>query len=272
MRYEDERYVRLYTRNTGTWVSLGWEGRFVLMSLLRQVDRAGVLDVVAGEEVATIAALIFAPEAVVRPGLDSLILRGVVVLGGDQLRMPKFMEAQESRTSDRERQRKSRELASLGHTPSHAVTVGHTPSRLSPLAVPSLAVPSRTKPKKQVKTFAGVDIRVDIVFEHWRKLVSPKAFLDQKRFDLVLARLCEGRTPEDLTRAIDGYLASPFHQGANDNGKKHLGLELIMRDASKVEAGWRYLEAPSAAKPAFGLVPRDAPVVYVAGESKMVMP
>ncbi len=143
MRYEDERYVRLYTRDTATWIAIGFEGRHVLMSLLRKVDRAGVLEVLEGEEVEMIAQMIMAPVEIVEKGFNKLIERRVVELSGGQLRWPKFLEAQECRTSDRERQRKSRELAALGHTASHGVTAGHS---LSLLAVPSRAVPSRAVP------------------------------------------------------------------------------------------------------------------------------
>lgn len=177
MRWEDERYVRLYTRNTATWVALGWEGRFVLMSLLRQVDRAGLLDLEPGEEAKSVADLIQAPLEVVTIGLTRMLDRGVVVieesdLGSDprsdlagrrsdlagrrsaedpiairsrssKLVWPNFILAQETPTSDRERKRKSRELASIGHGLSREVTPGHAPSHL---VTPSRAVLSRAVP------------------------------------------------------------------------------------------------------------------------------
>lgn len=145
MRYEDERYVRLYTRDTATWIAIGFEGRHILMSLLRKVDRAGVLDVLKGEEVEILSALIMAPLEVVKVGLERMVARGVVVIADGQIRLPRFLEAQECRTSDKERQRKSRELAAVGHTPSHAVTASHTPSHS---VTPSCAVPSHAVPKE----------------------------------------------------------------------------------------------------------------------------
>ena len=43
MNFEDEDYVRLYTRDTVTWELLGWEGHCVLTLMLRgKFDRAGV--------------------------------------------------------------------------------------------------------------------------------------------------------------------------------------------------------------------------------------
>jgi hypothetical protein len=48
MNFEDERFVKIYPRNTTNWKLLGWEGRCVLMMLLREVDRAGCLDLEGG--------------------------------------------------------------------------------------------------------------------------------------------------------------------------------------------------------------------------------
>ena len=35
MNFDDERFVKIYPRNTTNWKLLGWEGRCVLMMLLR---------------------------------------------------------------------------------------------------------------------------------------------------------------------------------------------------------------------------------------------
>lgn len=43
MRWEDERYVKLYTRDTVTWLSLSFDAQSVLMMLLRKADGAGLV-------------------------------------------------------------------------------------------------------------------------------------------------------------------------------------------------------------------------------------
>lgn len=156
MRWEDERYVRLYTRNTPSWRRLGWQGRYVLMALLREVDRAGVLDL--GEEdpqeqLETLAGALEMPVEVAAVGLGALRRRGTVELRGSKLVLPNFLEAQEVRQSDAARQRahreRARDLARAGllsppegppalsqnvtdcHTLSHAVTPS-LPSRAEP--------------------------------------------------------------------------------------------------------------------------------------------
>ena len=56
MRWEDERYVRLYTRDTATWKLLPWQAKCLLPLLLRKMDRAGTAEVgePAGEGIAAL--------------------------------------------------------------------------------------------------------------------------------------------------------------------------------------------------------------------------
>lgn len=44
MRWEDERYVRVYTRDTVDWQGLSFDAQALFLLLLRKVDRAGLLD------------------------------------------------------------------------------------------------------------------------------------------------------------------------------------------------------------------------------------
>jgi len=173
MRWEDERYVRLYTRDTTTWKKLPWQSRCVLALLLRKLDRAGVveLDGDGAEDIAVITEL---PLEVVEAGMPKLLEKGVFVMTKSRIVMPNFMAAQEASQSDRARKRKEREQAraralsdttvtdrdvpsqdvtqesqdvTKSHAESQGVTIGHTTSQsVTPsLAVPSLAVPSRAE-------------------------------------------------------------------------------------------------------------------------------
>ena len=181
MDFANERYVRVYTRDTATWKLLPWQGRALLPLILRKLDRAGVADLGEAETPAeAVAALVDLPEEVCAVGLPALLKRGVLVLQGGRLWAPKFVEAQECASTPAQRQRESRgrarELGALeGHAPpipplleaapqppvtirdevvtkrddlSRAVTDGHATSQVvTPcLAVPSLAVPSLSSP------------------------------------------------------------------------------------------------------------------------------
>lgn len=44
MNWSDERYVRLFTRDTVTWLRWSFETRAIFCLMLRKVDRSGVLE------------------------------------------------------------------------------------------------------------------------------------------------------------------------------------------------------------------------------------
>ena len=152
MDWHDERYVRLYTRDTVNWKLMGWQARCLMPLLLRKADRAGCVDI--GEDGAEgIAALVDIPVEVAEVGLRNLLARGAVVIKDGTLCFPKYMDAQEAKHSDRARQEESRgrkrdallrkrdELShgvTSGHTDEQSVTSGHA---ASPDVTPSRAVP-----------------------------------------------------------------------------------------------------------------------------------
>ncbi|HEY6056259.1 MAG TPA: hypothetical protein VIU86_20175, partial [Gaiellaceae bacterium] len=155
-------YVRIYTRDTKTWLKLGFEGQTVLLFLTRKLDRSGVLDGIEdpAEDVALITGV---PIEIVRIGLARLLERGVFELKGTRLIAPNFIEAQSCAKSDRLRQQELRErrrsetLGTAEAEPERAtepapvtkrdepsrdvttVTARHEPSQL---VTPILSVPS----------------------------------------------------------------------------------------------------------------------------------
>lgn len=162
MRWEDERYVKLYTRTTLTTRRLGWEGRAVLWELFRKVDRAGITEIGEEDPVEALSALTELPLevcAVAWPRLSGGAEPVVTIATVTQrdrvsraLFIPNFLPAQEAKQTDRARKEKQRELArahlivplrdqsSQGVTNSHERSHGVTPS----LAVPRLDEEERT--------------------------------------------------------------------------------------------------------------------------------
>lgn len=127
MDWSNERYVRVYTRDTTTWKLLDWRARTVLLHLFRKVDRAGVLDV--GEDgLFGLAAVLELPMEVVEPGIEQLARsRGqsapTVARTATAFVLPRFLEAQEAAMSDSQRKRESRSRRrDLALKPSHGVT------------------------------------------------------------------------------------------------------------------------------------------------------
>lgn len=110
MRWEEERYVRVYTRDTPDWIALPWQARATFYELLRKVDRAGIVPMGRSGE-RGLAALLMLPFDVVSTGLAALLEDGCLVRSGTDLVVRRYIEAQEARQSDRARQRDSRERA-----------------------------------------------------------------------------------------------------------------------------------------------------------------
>lgn len=74
------------------------------------------------------------------------------------------------------------------------------------------------------------------IFEYWKAATNhPRAKLDDKRRRAIAGRLKDGYSIADLKRAIDGCIASPWHQGQNGNRRVYDDIELICRNASKVD-------------------------------------
>lgn len=142
MEWSDERYVRLYTRDTPDWVALGWEAQALLMLLMRKMDRAGVLHLGKSQEHG-LAAMLHMPAEVVTRALARLLDDGCFERVGNSLVMRNFLPAQEARQSDRHRQAESRasrravsrnaESLNTCHTVSNNDQYGHSvPSRTVP--------------------------------------------------------------------------------------------------------------------------------------------
>lgn len=109
MDFANERYVRLYVRETTTWRLLPWESQALLPHVLRIVDRAGVLDLAGISPAEALQAhLPKWPSCAVEIGVDGLIARGILEHHGNALVWPKFLDGQEAPQSDVHRQRESR--------------------------------------------------------------------------------------------------------------------------------------------------------------------
>ena len=152
MRWEDERYVRLYTRDTPDWLMLSFEAQGLLALIMRKLDRVGFLELGRhGKKAAAIAIGHVHRWDTIGPALEELLADGCLAIQDGKLFMGNFMEAQEARQSDRQRQAESRararDMAKVSNVTirddvSQNVTKSHTLSQPVTLAVPYLAVPS----------------------------------------------------------------------------------------------------------------------------------
>jgi uncharacterized phage protein (TIGR02220 family) len=110
--WANERYVRVYTRDTVSWKLCDWRAHTVLLHLFRKVDRAGVLDV-GDDGLVGLAAVLELPLEIVEPGIEQLTKsKGgrapTVTFTGSAYAIPNFIEAQETPQSNPQRTRESR--------------------------------------------------------------------------------------------------------------------------------------------------------------------
>ncbi len=108
MRWEDERYVRIYTRNTPDWAALPWESRATFYELCRHVDRSGYI-ALGKSGIRGLAAILLMPLPVVEAGIAGLLDDGCIKRVDGGLLVDHFLEAQETPQSDKLRKRIQRE-------------------------------------------------------------------------------------------------------------------------------------------------------------------
>jgi hypothetical protein len=110
LRFEDERYVRVYSRDTPNWVLAPWQARAVLPLVMRKLDRAGTIDL-SDDGMTGLAALVSMPLEVVETGMAWWVARATFELHGGVLVMPRFLDGQETAASDKLRAQAHRERA-----------------------------------------------------------------------------------------------------------------------------------------------------------------
>ena len=110
MNWQDEQFVKVYTRDTGEWTLLSWDAQALLLQILRKVDRSGVLQLGKHGTRVLPAALGHREQADrIAAALQELQVDGCVILRPDCLVVPNFIAAQTSRQSDKARQQSARD-------------------------------------------------------------------------------------------------------------------------------------------------------------------
>ena len=80
------------------------------------------------------------------------------------------------------------------------------------------------------------DGTVQDIFSHWQTTTNHlRSKLDAKRTKRIKAALKLGYSVDDLKLAIDGNHRSDWHQGKNDRSQVYDSIDLIFRDADKID-------------------------------------
>jgi DNA-binding MarR family transcriptional regulator len=105
------------------------------------------------------------------------------------------------------------------------------PSNIREVCKTSPSSVSKPKPSKEQKLPA----EALEIFQYWKKVMDhPRAKLDDKRKRRIMQAL-KSYSAEDLKEAINGCAKTPFNMGQNDSNQKYNDLELILRDAKRIE-------------------------------------
>jgi len=100
----------------------------------------------------------------------------------------------------------------------------------------SLFTESEVKPTVERKRPTADGSGIGEVFGYWQTAMGHQhAKLDAKRLKAIKARLADGYTVGQICTAVDGCRLSPHHMGQNDTRTVYDDIELICRDATKVD-------------------------------------
>lgn len=109
----------------------------------------------------------------------------------------------------------------------------------------ALEITSETATETHAHARGAVSDHAASVFEHWKTVMgSPRSRPDAKRLKLIAARIKDGYTPDQLKMAITGCSMSAWHMGKNNRNRPFNGIDLICRDAAKVDQFLAMYENP----------------------------
>jgi hypothetical protein len=118
------------------------------------------------------------------------------------------------------------------------ITSETTVQRETPLppAADQLALAAQARPVEQV-------------WEAWKESTGHhRAVLDAKR-RRIIGKALGSHGLEVCLKAVLGWSFSPFHRGENENGRVYNGLDLLLRDAGKIEMFAGYCDGEGLTRP-----------------------
>lgn len=207
----------------------------LLCYMHNRTDERGVLKMSGRAlEAPQIAALVGRPEERVTEYLDELQSAGVCSFSEDAISCRRMMREEEYLQTRSECGKKGGRPKGRQNSNAYDIKAKQklgVEKRKSKTKAPSVSVSVSVSSSEEG---SKGDAPAEVI--SYYKTKHPRARPGEKEKKLVRARLADGFSAEDLKQAIDGNHASDFHQGKNDRGKKYNTLELIMRDASKVQS------------------------------------
>lgn len=262
MNWSDERYVKLYSRNTATWVTWPWQARAALPLFLRVADGAGLLDCGRREPLRALAALVMLPVEVVEVAVAAMVDDGTLEVVERGWLLPHYLEAQEAtktpalkKRDQRDRDRaKAREISMVPVTNSHqaspVVTKCPPPAQPSPPPPPAQPIPagrSATPPKTKPTTDPTWQPLVDALDELWERIKGTRYSWSPADFAALKAL---------RRRAEDQEIAQRWVRGLRGSYAREVNSVAQLASGSK----WNALstDAPAGFDPNQGIIRGDA--------------
>jgi hypothetical protein len=219
VNYEDERYVRLFVRNTPTYCGWKWEARAVLGPLLRALFPSGRIEWTPGADSAlSLAAVLMLPVKVVAVGVREMERTHSITSGDGWLEMPNYIPGQTAMSSTAAERtakwkkkngypttRAERGVETRGNKTSPQIDV-ETPSRPSLPEQPPKP-PKGGRPKRGESEPKPIDPRVEVVLaaidreriRHTLKPLPPS----ERHERPILTRLEDGVSVAELCLAVE---------------------------------------------------------------------
>lgn len=238
MNYDEEHWIKVYTRDTAGWLASSWQARGLALEIARKLPKkTGELSL-GRRGLEALAGLLRAPWSEIEPFVQELIADGRLQYDADRqiIRDPGHVARQTAVTSPAERKRRQRELEAandVSHAPSRDVTPSHQEKRREE---------KREEEKRNTPLPPKGGDAADRVHEHYvaaLKAIRPKRRppkLSPKDRKRIAGHLRSDLTVEDLIRAVDGLMRSPHHLGENDRHTEYLELEYALRKPTQMAA------------------------------------
>ena len=261
MNYEDESYVRIYTRDDATWKRLRFAGQTLYMHLMRKVDRAGVLDGLDPVDPAgDIEVLVDVPRALVEEGLARMLAAKVAELHEGTLVIVDYVASQTAHKSSTTRSRDSRErraaearrrcIAAVPAAPSDAPlpsgagrdeTQRQSPERndLQPLTVPvpvPVPVPNPTEREREPRAHDARDVRGLVTGLADARGMRTKFRRDWRPNDSHIARAQESGITPDRFKELTEHAKLKDHRPFTDEDDVFHRMLLFERQDAETRA------------------------------------
>lgn len=232
MNWEDEHYVKLYTRDTLTWKAWPWQTRTLFLHLMRKLDGAGLIEVGSMNPVQALSMQLDLPAEVVKAGLPHLITSTTARVDTGALMVPNWIAAQEARKTEAQKKRDQRQRFRDQRTHSQITEIRESLVPRSPPVSPAVplqpspALPAQPSPAPQLLLTGGTPSADEDLVSRLQRLWNDEKPAECPRWEktstarrtAAKARLEQEPNLGVWRTAIQKLQSSAFVKGENDRG------------------------------------------------------